>query len=289
MEKNTLGVRKGAWTKEEDILLRKCIEEYGEGRWHLVPIRAELNRCRKSCRLRWLNYLRPNIKRGYFTKDEVDLIVRLHKLLGNRWSLIAGRIPGRTANDVKNFWNTNISKKSPPLSVVAPRESHRRKPLITKSNIIRPRPQTFSRKLHTSPYPKELIVTSKTNDDKNDPKNKSQQTSNSKASSMWENKYPKDNQILLDQLVPEEEEEEEEEEADECMRWWGHLLEITENENRAGAPLSFPKDGDYHAMVNPIILSPRLGDQAIHRAIDDNGLSGLDLDIDVWQLVSMDS
>ena len=43
-----------------------------------------LNRCRKSCRLRWLNYLRPNIKRGNFAEDEVDLLIRLHKLLGNR-------------------------------------------------------------------------------------------------------------------------------------------------------------------------------------------------------------
>ncbi|KAL2241457.1 UNVERIFIED_CONTAM: Transcription factor MYB1, partial [Sesamum indicum] len=78
MENKASGLRKGAWTKEEDILLTKCIDKYGEGKWHQVPIRAGLNRCRKSCRLRWLNYLRPNIKRGLFTKDEVDLIVRLH-------------------------------------------------------------------------------------------------------------------------------------------------------------------------------------------------------------------
>ncbi|WOG90934.1 hypothetical protein DCAR_0310181 [Daucus carota subsp. sativus] len=104
-------LRKGAWDFEEDALLRKCIEKYGEGKWHLVPQRAGLNRCRKSCRLRWLNYLRPTIKRGEFSEDEVDLMMRLHRLLGNRWSLIGGRLPGRTANDVKNYWNTNIQKK----------------------------------------------------------------------------------------------------------------------------------------------------------------------------------
>ncbi|XP_058071375.1 transcription factor MYB1-like [Magnolia sinica] len=105
------GVRKGAWAKEEDLLLRKCIEKYGEGKWYLVPQRTGLNRCRKSCRLRWFNYLSPNIKRGEFGADEIDLISRLHKLLGNRWTLIAGRIPGRTANDIKNFWNSHFSKK----------------------------------------------------------------------------------------------------------------------------------------------------------------------------------
>ncbi|KAI3949239.1 hypothetical protein MKW92_014156 [Papaver armeniacum] len=113
------GMRKGAWSAEEDLLLRKCIQKYGEGKWHRVPLRAGLDRCRKSCRLRWLNYLRPNIKRGEFKSDEVDLIIRMHKLLGNRqaipipklkWSLIAGRIPGRTANDVKNFYNTHLKK-----------------------------------------------------------------------------------------------------------------------------------------------------------------------------------
>ncbi|XP_073300232.1 transcription factor MYB1-like [Primulina huaijiensis] len=109
---NPEGKKRGTWGREEDMLLKKCIEIFGEGRWHLVPLRAGLNRCRKSCRLRWVNYLSPDIKRGCFTADEVDLLIRLHKLLGNKWSLIAGRIPGRTANDVKNFWNTRIVKIS---------------------------------------------------------------------------------------------------------------------------------------------------------------------------------
>ncbi|KAI3923857.1 hypothetical protein MKW92_007829 [Papaver armeniacum] len=105
------GVRKGAWCEEEDLLLRRCIEKYGEGKWRQVPLKAGLNRCRKSCRLRWCNYLKPNIKRGEFEADELDLIMRMHKLLGNRWSIIAGRLPGRTANDIKNLYNTRLKKK----------------------------------------------------------------------------------------------------------------------------------------------------------------------------------
>ncbi|XP_074311704.1 transcription factor MYB90-like [Silene latifolia] len=100
-----------AWSEEEDQLLRKCIEQYGEGKWHRIPLLAGINRCRKSCRLRWLNYLRPNIRRGKFTDEEVELIIKLHNLLGNRWSLIAGRLPGRTANDVKNYWHCHLSKR----------------------------------------------------------------------------------------------------------------------------------------------------------------------------------
>nr|QSV38991.1 MYB transcription factor PAP [Portulaca grandiflora]QSV38994.1 MYB transcription factor PAP [Portulaca grandiflora] len=100
-----------AWTEEEDRLLRECIQRYGEGKWHRIPLLAGLNRCRKSCRLRWFNYLRPNIKRGSFTNEEVEHIIKLHKLYGNRWSLIASRLPGRTANDVKNYWNCHLSKR----------------------------------------------------------------------------------------------------------------------------------------------------------------------------------
>ncbi|KAM1267830.1 hypothetical protein PS2_000211 [Malus domestica] len=84
-EGNSLGVvRKGAWTKEEDDLLQHFVQQHGEGKWRQVPLKAGLNRCRKSCRLRWLNYLKPSIKRGDFGEDEIDLMVRLHKLVGNR-------------------------------------------------------------------------------------------------------------------------------------------------------------------------------------------------------------
>ncbi|KAF7830423.1 transcription factor TT2 [Senna tora] len=105
------GLNRGAWSPHEDKLLTSYIETHGLGKWSHVPKRAGLNRCGKSCRLRWLNYLRPNIKRGNITLDEEELIIRLHNLLGNRWSLIAGRLPERTDNEIKNYWNTTLAKK----------------------------------------------------------------------------------------------------------------------------------------------------------------------------------
>ncbi|XP_028239189.1 transcription factor MYB3-like [Glycine soja] len=105
------GLNKGAWTALEDKILTEYINIHGEGKWRHLPKRAGLKRCGKSCRLRWLNYLRPDIKRGNITNDEEALIIRLHSLLGNRWSLIAGRLPGRTDNEIKNYWNTNIGRK----------------------------------------------------------------------------------------------------------------------------------------------------------------------------------
>ncbi|CAL0318036.1 unnamed protein product [Lupinus luteus] len=106
-----VGLHKGAWTPKEDALLTKYIQAHGEGQWKSLPKKAGLLRCGKSCRLRWMNYLRPDIKRGNISPEEDDLIIRMHSLLGNRWSLIAGRIPGRTDNEIKNYWNTHLCKK----------------------------------------------------------------------------------------------------------------------------------------------------------------------------------
>ncbi|KDP31103.1 hypothetical protein JCGZ_11479 [Jatropha curcas] len=103
--------KKGLWTVEEDRILLDYIKIHGKGKWNRVAKLTALKRCGKSCRLRWMNYLSPNIKRGNFSEEEDDLIIRLHKLLGNRWSLIAGRVPGRTDNQVKNYWNTHLSRR----------------------------------------------------------------------------------------------------------------------------------------------------------------------------------
>ncbi|GKV00062.1 hypothetical protein SLEP1_g12816 [Rubroshorea leprosula] len=101
-----------AWSPLEDQILIDYIKIHGEGKWANINKKTALKRSGKSCRLRWLNYLRPDIKRGNISLEEEDLIIRLHKLLGNRWSLIAGRLPGRTDNEIKNYWNTILSKKA---------------------------------------------------------------------------------------------------------------------------------------------------------------------------------
>ncbi|XP_010544130.1 PREDICTED: transcription factor MYB86 [Tarenaya hassleriana] len=104
-------LRKGLWSPEEDEKLLNYITKHGHGCWSSVPKLAGLQRCGKSCRLRWINYLRPDLKRGAFSLEEENLIIELHAVLGNRWSQIAGRLPGRTDNEIKNLWNSSIKKK----------------------------------------------------------------------------------------------------------------------------------------------------------------------------------
>ncbi|XP_028753619.1 myb-related protein 306 [Neltuma alba] len=106
-----VGIKKGPWTPEEDIILVSYIQEHGPGNWRSVPTNTGLMRCSKSCRLRWTNYLRPGIKRGNFTDHEEKMIIHLQALLGNRWAAIASYLPQRTDNDIKNYWNTHLKKK----------------------------------------------------------------------------------------------------------------------------------------------------------------------------------
>ncbi|XWS36889.1 hypothetical protein CRYUN_Cryun20dG0124000 [Craigia yunnanensis] len=106
-----VGLKKGPWTAEEDKKLINFILTNGQCCWRAVPKLAGLLRCGKSCRLRWTNYLRPDLKRGLLSEYEEQMVIDLHAQLGNRWSKIASHLPGRTDNEIKNHWNTHIKKK----------------------------------------------------------------------------------------------------------------------------------------------------------------------------------
>ncbi|CAA7026950.1 unnamed protein product [Microthlaspi erraticum] len=105
------GLKKGAWTSEEDQKLLSYILEHGEGGWRHIPEKAGLQRCGKSCRLRWTNYLNPEIRRAGFSYEEEQIIIILQASRGNKWSDIAEHLPQRTETEIKNHWNTHLKKR----------------------------------------------------------------------------------------------------------------------------------------------------------------------------------
>ncbi|CAK8570574.1 unnamed protein product [Lathyrus sativus] len=117
--------RKGPWTSEEDRLLIEYVRLHGEGRWNCVARLTGLKRNGKSCRLRWVNYLRPDLKRGQITPQEENIILELHARWGNRWSTIARSLPGRTDNEIKNYWRTHFKKKAKNPSDAAEKAKNR--------------------------------------------------------------------------------------------------------------------------------------------------------------------
>ncbi|MBA0781147.1 hypothetical protein Gotri_002102 [Gossypium trilobum] len=126
-------LKKGPWTSAEDAILIDYVKKHGEGNWNAVQKHSGLFRCGKSCRLRWANHLRPNLKKGAFTREEEHLIIELHAKMGNKWARMAANLPGRTDNEIKNYWNTRIKRRQraglplypPEVCLQALKESHR--------------------------------------------------------------------------------------------------------------------------------------------------------------------
>ncbi|OIV90958.1 hypothetical protein TanjilG_16918 [Lupinus angustifolius] len=103
-------LKKGPWTSAEDAILSEYVKKHGEGNWNAVQKNSGLSRCGKSCRLRWANHLRPDLRKGAFTPEEVERIIELHARMGNKWARMAAELPGRTDNEIKNYWNTRVKR-----------------------------------------------------------------------------------------------------------------------------------------------------------------------------------
>ncbi|KAI4970311.1 transcription factor MYB97 [Hordeum vulgare subsp. vulgare] len=129
------GLKKGPWTQAEDRVLLDHVRRHGEGNWNAVRRETGLQRCGKSCRLRWANHLRPNLRKGPFSPEEERLILRLHGLIGNKWARISSQLPGRTDNEVKNYWNTRFKRRQRAGQSLYPPDVEREIALMRAHNV----------------------------------------------------------------------------------------------------------------------------------------------------------
>ncbi|KAL5978625.1 hypothetical protein ACLOJK_029742 [Asimina triloba] len=146
-------LKKGPWTAAEDAILMEYVKKHGEGNWNAVQKNSGLSRCGKSCRLRWANHLRPNLKKGSFSPEEERLILELHAKLGNKWARMAAQLPGRTDNEIKNYWNTRIKRRQRAGLPLYPPEIQRQAAFTHHRHSSSPSPNSSSSALSLSPSP----------------------------------------------------------------------------------------------------------------------------------------
>ncbi|KAL5177979.1 Disease resistance protein RPM1 [Glycine soja] len=113
-----VALKKGPWTTAEDVILMDYVTKNGEGNWNAVQRNTGLNRCGKSCRHRWANHLRPNLKKGAFSPEEEKLIVDLHAQFGNKWARMAAL--DQTPPKAGSPFNTIVPQHQPPPTTPFP-------------------------------------------------------------------------------------------------------------------------------------------------------------------------
>ena len=103
------GLIKGPWKKEEDSRLLSLYEKYGKN-W--AAISKEMpHRTGKQIRDRFLNSLDTRYNKRKFSKEEDKMILKYHKIYGNKWSEIAKKLKARTGDMVKNRFYSSLKRK----------------------------------------------------------------------------------------------------------------------------------------------------------------------------------
>lgn len=141
-------VRKGtprkSFTPAEDVLLSRLVMIHGSDNWEKVAYFMN-GRNARQCRERWRTVLTPGLVNGPWSHAEDELLVRLYREHGPKWSLISKQFKGRSDSNVKNRWTRHlmlmnldhIEKKEKPV------ETLERQPEIPRAEVVASGPDAF--------------------------------------------------------------------------------------------------------------------------------------------------
>lgn len=133
--RNVGGSQKKKWTEEEDRILQFAVAKYGQ-KWSFITGLLP-NRNGKQCRERWTNYFAPGLnKEASWNSDEDLILMRKQSEIGNKWSIIAKFLPGRSVTSVKNRWSW-LSRRGIPVHLQEFTEIiHKKQKEIPNNDII---------------------------------------------------------------------------------------------------------------------------------------------------------
>ncbi|KAG0199091.1 hypothetical protein BGX28_007566 [Mortierella sp. GBA30] len=95
-------LKKGAWTEEEDELLRTGVEKF-KGQWSKIAERIQ-GRTDDQCAKRWRESLDPEIDRAAWTPEDDVILLQKFEEYGSQWQKIALSFPGRPGLHCRNRW-----------------------------------------------------------------------------------------------------------------------------------------------------------------------------------------
>lgn len=101
--------KRSLFTERENRIICDLVKQIGED-WDVIAKKLP-GRTPKQIHDRYINYLRQGLQNGPWTNEEDEILMKMYKMIGPKWSKMMKHLPGRSGNNIKNRWHKHIMKK----------------------------------------------------------------------------------------------------------------------------------------------------------------------------------